>query len=61
VNYAYDKLFKRGSKKTKTYILDAMRHLLRFTELAGVDFYDLEAVERTYKEQGRELEAEAVM
>lgn len=60
VNYIYDKLFKRGSRKTKVYILDAMRHFLRFAELAGVDFYDLEAVERRYKKQEKELKTEAV-
>lgn len=61
LEYAYDKWFKRGSKKTKRHILDAMKHLLRFAELAGVDFFNLEAVENIYKRREKEFEAKAVM
>lgn len=60
LNFAYDKWFKRGSRKTKTYILDAMKHLLDFAKLVKVDFCYLDLTEIKHKEGEKELEVKAV-
>ena len=61
VNFAYDKWFKRGSRKTKRYILDAMKHLLDFAKLAKVDFCYLDLTEIKHKEGEKELEVRAAV
>lgn len=61
VNFAYDKWFKRGSRKTKRYILDAMKHLLDFAKLAKVDFCYLDLTEIKHKEGEKELEVKAAI
>ena len=61
VNFAYDKWFKRGSRKTKRYILDAMKHLLDFAKLAKVDFCYLGLAEAKHKEGEKELEVMAAI
>lgn len=61
VNFAYDTWFKRGSRKTKRYILDAMKHLLDFAKLAGVDFCYLDLTKIKHKEGEKEFEAKAAI
>lgn len=61
VNSAYDKWFRRGSKKTKRYVLDAMKHLLDFAKLAKVDFCYLVLTEAKHKEGKKELEIMAAI
>lgn len=60
VNFAYNKWFKHGSRKTKTYLLDAMKHLLDFAKLAKVDFCYLDLTEAKYEEGKKEFEVKAV-